>query len=105
VLSSQSALAILTFESIVDKDVVMPVLISPEAQQQFHELPRPTQGRVLRLFERLDRWPEVSGAKPLVGSLAGCFRLRTGDYRILFRVSGNDVIVFRIAHRRKSYGE
>ena len=83
----------------------MPVLISPEAQRQFEELPRTTKTRITKMFERLDRWPQVSGAKPLAGPLAGCFRLRTGDYRILFRVSGSDVLVFRIAHRRKSYGD
>jgi mRNA interferase RelE/StbE len=83
----------------------MPVLISPEAQRQFEELPRTTKGRMTKMFERLDRWPQVSGVKPLAGPLAGCFRLRTGDYRILFRVSGSDVLVFRIAHRRKSYGD
>lgn len=83
----------------------MPVLISPEAQRQFEELPRTTKTRLTKMFERLDCWPQVSGAKPLAGPLAGCFRLRTGDYRILFRVSGSDVLVFRIAHRRKSYGD
>jgi len=29
------------------------------------------------LLERLEKWPNVSGAKPLRGNLAGRYRLRT----------------------------
>jgi alpha-L-rhamnosidase len=40
---------------------------------------------------RLERWPEVSGVKPLRRNLAGKFRLRTGDWRVVFRVAGETV--------------
>ncbi|MEX2317976.1 MAG: hypothetical protein WD669_12535 [Pirellulales bacterium] len=62
------------------------VVITVDAQQQFAELPRSVQTRVEKLFVRLRSWPDVSGAKPLSGNLAGHFRLRTGDYRVQFRV-------------------
>jgi mRNA-degrading endonuclease RelE of RelBE toxin-antitoxin system len=39
----------------------------------------------------------------LRGELAGWFRLRTGDYRIRFKVAGETVIVDRICHRRDVY--
>jgi hypothetical protein len=42
--------------------------------------------RVLKALDRLDLWPNVSGAKPLRGELAGHYRLRVGDWRIVFRV-------------------
>jgi hypothetical protein len=42
--------------------------------------------RVYELIERLKNWPNVSGAKALRGKLAGKYRIRTGDYRILFHV-------------------
>jgi hypothetical protein len=38
------------------------------------------------LVDRLEKWPVVSGVKWLKGNLAGKARLRTGDYRLQFRV-------------------
>lgn len=60
--------------------------------------------RVLSLLERLEKWPTVSGAKPLSGPLAGRFRLRTGDYRLQFYLQGETVVVEKIGHRDRFYG-
>jgi len=49
--------------------------------------------RMYRLVERLKDWPNVSGVKPLTGSLAGKYRLRTGDYRLQFHVETKRVKV------------
>jgi mRNA-degrading endonuclease RelE of RelBE toxin-antitoxin system len=58
---------------------------------------------MLRLFERLQTWPNVSGARALRGELAGSFRLRTGDYRLQFRVEGTTVFVDKLGHRDRFY--
>ncbi len=79
------------------------VIITEEAQDQAERLPKAIHSRVLRLVEQLEKWPEVSGAKPLSGNLAGWYRLRTGDYRVRFRVQGETVIVDKIGHRREFY--
>jgi mRNA-degrading endonuclease RelE of RelBE toxin-antitoxin system len=52
---------------------------------------------------RLSRWPAVSGAKPLKHGLAGQYRVRTGDYRVQFRVSGDVVMIEKIGHRDGFY--
>jgi mRNA interferase RelE/StbE len=31
------------------------------------------------------------------------YRLRVGDYRVLFEVEGNRIIVYRVRHRREVY--
>ena len=31
------------------------------------------------------------------------FRLRVGDYRVLFEIEGNKVIIYRIRHRKDAY--
>jgi mRNA-degrading endonuclease RelE of RelBE toxin-antitoxin system len=80
------------------------LLVSPEAQAQLDRLPKTIRARVHALFERLRRSPRVSGAKPLQGKLAGKFRLRTGDYRLQFRVEGMNIIIERIGHRGRFYG-
>jgi mRNA interferase RelE/StbE len=79
------------------------VLLAPEAQAEFDALPVIIRARVLRIFERLALWPSVSGAKPLSGDWAGHYRIRTGDWRVIFRVVTPQVIVVRIKHRSEVY--
>ena len=81
------------------------VSVMPEAAAQFNALPRPIQARIVHLFDRLRQWPQVSGAKPLRGSLLGRYRLRTGDYRVQFRVEGDEVRIEKIGHRGRFYEE
>jgi mRNA-degrading endonuclease RelE of RelBE toxin-antitoxin system len=66
-------------------------------------LPRKIQPRIDKIVRRLSDWPHVSGVKPLSGRLAGNFRIRTGDYRIVFRLSGDKVIVWKIGDRKDVY--
>ena len=79
------------------------VRLTAAAAEGLEDLPLVIHARVLALLERLERWPAVSGAKPLTGNLAGRYRLRTGDYRLQFRVEGQTVIVEKIGHRDRFY--
>ena len=79
------------------------VTVTRAAARQYDGLPRLIQGRVLKVFERLERWPQVSGAKPLTGRLAGHYRVRTGDYRVQFHARGERVVVEKIGHRDGFY--
>jgi mRNA-degrading endonuclease RelE of RelBE toxin-antitoxin system len=81
------------------------VLLSPETQRQIDRLPKTIRIRVHQLIKRLQCWPEISGAKPLRGNLAGRFRLRTGDYRLQFHIEGQDIVVEQIGHRAGFYEE
>ncbi len=81
------------------------VKLTHEAANGLEELHNPIHGRVLKLLEKLEEWPNVSGAKPLRGELAGRYRLRTGDYRIQFHVAGDVATVEKIGHRDGFYGE
>lgn len=79
------------------------VLLALEAQADYDELPATIQARVNTVIERLKNWPNVSGAKPLRGELAGHYRIRTGDWRVLFRPVTPRLLIVRIAHRRDVY--
>lgn len=83
------------------------VKITDEALQQIEALPVPIGVRVQRLLARLEKWPAVSGAKPLRGRLAGHYRLRTGDYRVQIfpsdRTAGAVVTVEKVGHRDRFY--
>jgi mRNA-degrading endonuclease RelE of RelBE toxin-antitoxin system len=73
------------------------------AENELYGLPKSIRCRVNGLLDRLEKWPAVSGAKPLRGKLAGHYRLRTGDFQVQFRLAGEDIIIERIGHRNKFY--
>lgn len=81
----------------------MTVLLTPEAQEQFDALPATIRARVLKVLERLHDWPQVSGAKALRKEWAGHHRIRTGDWRVIFRVVTPRLIVVKIKHRSEVY--
>ncbi len=83
--------------------VMATVLYEREAAEQLDALPLTIKRRVLGVLERLAKWPAVSGAKPLRGELAGHYRMRTGDYRVQFRVERDRVVVEKIGHRDRFY--
>ena len=54
--------------------------------------------------ERLATQPEAYG-KPLRKTLKGYWKLRVGDYRVVFKVSSDSIFVFGIIHRKEVYSE
>jgi len=81
------------------------VVLTTTAQAEFDDLPVTIRARVLTVFDRLRAWPATSGAKPMRGALAGHYRIRTGDWRVLFHPVGATVVIDRIANRRDVYDE
>ena len=49
------------------------------------------------LAVRANRYPVLKGL------FAGLRKLRVGDYRVIFAILGQDVLVLRIGHRREIY--
>lgn len=59
--------------------------------------------RVKRAIEtRLLAAPQEYG-EPLRKTLKNYWKLRVGDYRIVFRVADNEILVLGICHRREAY--
>jgi len=54
-----------------------------------------------KIFE-LKNFPNISNLKKLT-NFVPCYRIRVGNYRILFDVVENRIEIGRILHRRKSY--
>lgn len=81
------------------------VRITAEAARELERMPLPIQTRMAKIFERLEAWPDVSGAKPLRGSPSGRFRLRTGDYRVQVQARGGALYVEKVGHRDGFYEE
>jgi len=63
-------------------------------------IPRDIQKRIARAIAlRLGTAPERYG-HPLRGTLKGDCKLRVGDYRVVYKVSGDDVWILGMGHRR-----
>ena len=80
------------------------VEVTPAALRQLRKLDPPARRRVQAAIELLADQPRPSGAKKLGGG-EGEWRVRTGDYRIVYEVHDNVLLVLVVAdgHRREIY--
>jgi len=61
------------------------------------------QHRIKKAIEnKLTLLPEEFG-EPLRRTLKGYWKLRMGDYRVIYKITGHTVIILRIGHRREVY--
>jgi mRNA interferase RelE/StbE len=58
-----------------------------------------------RIGEKLLSYKEdpLRHAEKISDRELGSFRVRIGDYRVIFDLEGEDVIVLRVGHRREIY--
>lgn len=83
------------------------VLFSKLAQRQFDDLMRSDRtlgARIARAIDRLRENPFVAGV--LKGPWKGYRKRRVGDYRIIYRIEQQKLVVYliTIAHRGEVYG-
>ncbi len=78
--------------------------VAPEVVDTLRSLPKKVQRQIARRIDALAEDPRPAGCKKLGGE-ENFYRLRSGDYRILYRVREKAlvVLVLRIGHRREIY--
>jgi mRNA interferase RelE/StbE len=83
--------------------VVYKLLIRQSAAKELEALPLKERRRIAKRIEALAANPRPPGSERMAGEKK--YRLRQGDYRILYSVEDSEVsvIVVRIAHRREAY--
>ena len=79
------------------------VVFTADAKRELAGIPTVIRLRCYDVLKRLGNWPNVSGAKPLRKEFKGHFRIRTGDYRIVFKPEGSTVWIIRIDNRKDVY--
>ncbi len=72
----------------------------PRTQRQLDKLTSEDMGRIVAALQKLGDNPRPTGARKLRGSI---YRIRTGDWRIIYAVFDKDnlIIVGKIARRSK----
>jgi mRNA interferase RelE/StbE len=80
------------------------IVIAASAAREFDGLPDYIQLRVRNAIDLLATDPRPRGTVKLRGS-TGLFRIRVGDYRVIFRVSDRErlIDINHIRHRREAY--
>ncbi len=80
------------------------VEVAPAAVRQLRKLAPDARRRVQAAIELLAGQPRPSGATKLVGG-DGVWRVRTGDYRVVYEIRDDVLLMLVIAvgHRREVY--
>jgi mRNA interferase RelE/StbE len=82
------------------------VVLLPKAEKDFARADPPLARKMAGAFGLLEVDPiRNRNIKPLAGPLKGLFRLRAGDYRIVYQIDARARIVYvvPIAHRKDAY--
>lgn len=77
------------------------LVIAHRFRQDLRRLDVQMHRRVLEVLERLQENP-LQG-KRLTDVAIGQWRIRVGDYRIRYDIAGEQVLLYRVRHRREIY--
>ena len=79
--------------------------MSTSAAKAVDKLEKANRLRIVGAIELLSVDPRPPGAKMLRGGEQGRWRVRVGDYRIVYAIEDDRllVLVLRVAHRREVY--
>ena len=78
------------------------IQFTKSALKELESLPSEALHRALEKIEILEDNPFPRGCKKIVGN-ESLWRLRMGDYRIVYSVEGSIVLVIAIGHRKDIY--
>ena len=79
------------------------VRIKRSATRDLAQIARQDRERIVYAIDRLAEQPHAGHS--LKGDLRGLRRIRVGDYRVIYELLDNElvVLVVRVAHRREAY--
>lgn len=74
-----------------------------DAQEDLQKLDRLIAKRVLNKITWLSHHFNNITPEPLAGDLSGAFKLRVGDWRIVYTIESDMIVIQAIGHRREIY--
>jgi mRNA interferase RelE/StbE len=78
------------------------LLYTQTAVKDIQKLDRVVKKKIKKKIEVYSRRPFFY-AKKLIKPLLGTYRWRVGNYRIIFDIDRNKIIILRIGHRKEIY--
>lgn len=79
------------------------VVYTKSAAKDVAGLPAIVRARIADKIVELQAYPSVQGVKALKGALKGQFRVRVGNYRILFTVGAGTRTIIAVDDRKEAY--
>jgi mRNA interferase RelE/StbE len=81
------------------------IRILAAASRDLARLDKPTGRRIADRIKRLAENPQAIRVAPLTGELTGLYRLRVGDYRVIYEILHDEraIVIHAIGHRREIY--
>ena len=77
------------------------IFFKTKALKDLRVIPKSDNKRVLEGLKKLEK--NFSGNVKKLTNITPEYRLRVGKFRVLFELSGNKIIVYRILHRKDAY--
>ena len=74
-----------------------------DAIKDLAKLDKPVAERILKKIDWLSNNFEKIIPEPLIGQFKGTFKLRIGDWRVVYTIQGQILVIQFIAHRRDIY--
>ena len=81
------------------------VIISESALKQLEKIPKTDGRRIVKSIDSLSKNPRPAGVKKLKGQSEDLYRVRVGDYRVVYVIDDGVKIVDvrKIGHRKDIY--
>ena len=77
------------------------IRFKPRAVRDLKAFPSRMQTRIFAKIEEIS--DNLSGDVKRLTDSTPEYRLRVGEYRVLFEIEGNKIVIYRIRHRREAY--
>ncbi|GAQ94465.1 mRNA interferase RelE/StbE [Thermodesulfovibrio aggregans] len=80
------------------------ILYHPDVKlYDLQNIDKKTREKIKNVIEKRLRVAPQHYGKPLRKTLKGYWKLRVGDYRVVFKISGDEIWILGIIHRKDVY--
>lgn len=78
------------------------ILFTHRSLKDLENIDKKTQGRIAEKLKEFSEEP-LKHSRKLINSELGSYRFRIGDYRVIFDIDEDNIVILRIGHRRNIY--
>lgn len=81
------------------------IKFAPRIEKQLNLIPKDIRALIFGRIDKLSTDPRPENVEPLHGSEKGLFRIRQGDYRIVYTIQDHQllILIVRVVHRKEVY--
>lgn len=77
------------------------ISFKPKALKDLQDVDKRDRARIVEKVEAMQN--DLAGDVKKLTNLTPEYRLRVGNYRVLFEIEDNEIVVYRVRHRKDIY--